>query len=32
VLNGQEVYLLHPVTVLPPKLDGRRPRPPKVDG
>lgn len=32
VLNGQEVYLLHPVTVLPSKLDGRRPRPPKVDG
>ena len=26
VLNGQEVYLLHPVTVLPAKLDGRRSR------
>jgi hypothetical protein len=31
VLNGQEVYLLHPMTVLPPKLDGRRPRATKSD-
>lgn len=31
VLNGQEVYLLHPVTVLPPRLDGRRQRAPKTD-
>lgn len=31
VLNGQEVYLLHPVTVPPPKLEGRRARPPRSD-
>ncbi|HVB14058.1 MAG TPA: hypothetical protein VNH38_04795 [Candidatus Dormibacteraeota bacterium] len=31
VLNGQEVYLLHPVTVLPPKVEGRRARSPRPD-
>jgi len=31
VLNGQEIYLLHPVTVLPPKVDGRRSRPTRRD-
>lgn len=31
VLSGQEIYLLHPVTVLPPKLEGRRSRSPRSD-
>jgi hypothetical protein len=31
VLNGQELYLLHPVMALPPKSDGRRPRPPRPE-
>ena len=31
VLNGQEIYLLHPVIVLPPKLEGRRSRSPRSD-
>jgi hypothetical protein len=31
VLNGQELYLLQPVIVLPPKLEGRRQRTPKTN-
>jgi hypothetical protein len=31
VLNGQELYLLHPVALLPNKLEGRRPRSIKTD-
>ena len=31
VLNGQELYLLHPVSSLPGKLEGRRSRPPRPE-
>lgn len=31
VLNGQELYLLHPVTVIQTKIDGRRPRSPRSE-
>jgi len=32
VLNGQEVYLLHPVALMPPKPESRRGRLPREDG
>lgn len=31
VLNGQEIYLLHPVTVPVPKSEGRRSRTPRPE-
>lgn len=31
VLNGQELYLLHPVTTPPSKVEGRRARPPREE-